>query len=152
MHKKKLPSAPQISIYNKSIMKKYFIAVCLCSIAVFYYSCKKGPGEGGRASIKGKVYAVNYDNGFVFQKDSGYFGGQKVYIIYGDEIAVGKSQDTNNDGAYEFTYLRKGKYKVYVYTKIGNGQLDSAVVQTGEITDKKQVLELPDFKIKTNKN
>ena len=133
-------------------MKKYFIIVYLFSIAVFYYSCKKGPGEGGRASIKGKVYTVNYDAQLLTKKDSGYLGGQKVYIIYGDETAVGSNQDSNNEGAYEFSFLRKGKYKVYVYSKVANGQLDSAIVQTGEITDKKQTLELPDFNIKTNKN
>ena len=121
-------------------------------ISLFIFSCKKGPGEGGRAVIKGKVYTVNYNTQMTFPLDSGYLGGQKVYIMYGDEIAVGKNQDTNNEGAYEFSYLRKGKYKVYVYSKIGNGQLDSAVVQSVEITDRKQVLELTDLKIKTNKN
>lgn len=116
------------------------------------YSCKKGPGEGGRASITGKVYTVNYNSTMTVPVDSGYLGGQKVNIIYGDETAVGKSEDTNNEGAYEFSYLRKGKYKVYLYTKTAQNMLDSAVVQEGEITEKKQVLELPDFRIKTNKN
>lgn len=133
-------------------MKKYFILVCLFSIAVFYYSCEKGPGEGGRASIKGKVWTVNYDAQLTTPRDSGFLGGQKVYIIYGDETAVGDNQDSNNEGAFEFKYLRTGSYKVYVYTKIVNGQLDSAVVWKGEVTDKKQVLILPDFNIKTNKN
>lgn len=84
--------------------------------------------------------------------DSGYLGGENVYIIYGDETAIGKSEDTNNEGAYEFMYLRKGKYKVYVYTKTAPNMLDSALVQEVEITENKQVLELPDFRIKTNKN
>ena len=123
----------------------------IVTLSVVETSCKKGPGEGGRASIKGKVYTVNYNSAMTFPMDSGYLGGQKVYIIYGDETAVGRSQDSNNEGAYEFSFLRKGKYKVYVYSKTKANQLDSAVVQTGEITDKKQVLELPDFKIKTNK-
>jgi hypothetical protein len=133
-------------------MKKYFTHICLLFIAVVYFSCKKGAGEGGRASIGGKVFTVNYDSQMIVAKDSGYLGGQKVYIIYGDETAVGESQDTNNDGAYEFVYLRKGKYKVYVYSKVANGMLDSAVVQEGEIKEKKEELLLPDFRIKTNKN
>lgn len=133
-------------------MKKYCILISLSALTVFYSACKKGPGEGGRASITGKVFTVNYDSQMIVKKDSGYLGGQKVYIIYGDETAVGESQDTNNEGAYEFVYLRKGKYKVYVYSKVANGLLDSAVVQEGEITEKKQELILPDFRIKTNKN
>ena len=134
-------------------MKNNLLAsICFFTLAIFLYCCKKDPGEGGRASIKGKIFTVNYNSTLVVPLDSGFIGGQKVHIIYGDETAVGKSQDSNNNGAYEFDFLRKGKYKVYVYTKTKNGMLDSAVVQTGEITDKKQVLELADFKIKTNKN
>ena len=124
----------------------------IITLSLLATSCKKGPGEGGRASITGKVYTVNYNSTMTVPVDSGYLGGQKVYILYGDETAVGKSQDTNNDGAFEFSYLRKGKYTVYIYSKTAPNQLDSAVVQTGEITDRKQVLELADFKIKTNKN
>lgn len=133
-------------------MKKHFFVACLFFISIMYVSCKKGPGEGGRASIKGRVYAVNYNSSMTIPVDSGYVGGQKVYIIYGDETAVGDNVDSNNEGAFEFLYLRKGKYKVYVFTKVGNAQLDSAVVQEVEITEKKQVLELSDFMIKTNKN
>ena len=134
-------------------MKKLIVSFpVIALIALCLFSCKKGPGEGGRASITGKVYSVNYNSTMTVPQDSGYLGGQKVYIIYGDETAVGKSQDTNNDGVFEFSYLRKGKYKVYVYSKIAPNQLDSAVVQEGEITDRKQMLALPDFNIKTNKN
>ncbi|TAL58778.1 MAG: hypothetical protein EPN85_10690 [Bacteroidetes bacterium] len=133
---------------------KSILAFCiLCTVyCVLLVSCKKGPGEGGRASIIGKVYTVNYNSTMTVAVDSGYLGGQKVNIIYGDEIAIGKSEDTNNEGAYEFSYLRKGKYKIYLYTKTAQNMLDSALVQEGEITEKKQVLELPDFRIKTNKN
>ena len=117
-----------------------------------FFSCKKDPGQGGRASITGKVYSVNYNATMSVPQDSGYIGAQKVYIIYGDETAVGDNQDTNNDGTFEFTFLRKGKYKLYVYSKTQPNHLDSSIVQMAEITDKKQLLVLPDFKIKTNKN
>jgi len=131
---------------------RYFLFASLLSLGIIIFSCKKGPGEGGRASITGKVYTVNYNSNLTVPQDSGYLGGQKVYIIFGDEIAVGKNQDTNNDGSFEFSYLRKGKYKIYVYSKTAANKLDSAIIQTGEITDKKQILVLADFKIKTNKN
>ena len=133
-------------------MRKFISFISLVALVSFLASCKKGPGEGGRASITGKVYTVNYNSVMTVPVDSGYLGGQKVYIIYGDETAVGDNQDSNNEGRFEFTFLRKGKYKVYVYSKTAPNQLDSAVVQECEITDKKQILELPDFRIKTNKN
>ncbi len=137
-------------------MKKSFVTYGIFSLAlaiiVSLFSCKKGPGDGGRASIKGKVFTVNYNSSFTVPQDSGYLGGQKVYIIYGDETAVGDNQDSNADGAFEFNYLRKGKYKVYVFTKTLANHLDSAVVQEVDITDRKQTVELQDFKIKTSKN
>ncbi len=132
-------------------MKKYFIIACLVSFAIVYGSCKKAEGTGGRASIKGKVYAVNYSNSLIVPVDSGYIGGQKIYIIFGDETAVGANQDTNPDGSFEFQYLRKGKYKVYTFSKTTANHLDTAMIQAAEITDKKQTVVLADFKIKTTK-
>ena len=128
------------------------ISICFFAISMLYYSCKKGPGQGGRASIKGKIYSVNYNAIMTVPQDSGYLGAQKVFIIFGDETAVGDNQDTNPDGSCEFTYLRKGKYKIYTYSKTLPNHLDSAVIQQVEITSNKQMLELPDFRIKTNKN
>ena len=132
---------------------KYFFFITMLAIGlIFVNSCKKGPGEGGRASIKGKVFTTNYNSSFTIPSDSGYIGGENVYIIYGDETMVGDNQDTNNEGAYEFKYLRKGRYKVYVFTKTAVNHIDTAIVQEIEIFDKKQVVELPDFRIRTTKN
>jgi hypothetical protein len=123
-----------------------------CLFAMLLVSCKKGPGEGGRATINGKVFAVNYNSAMTVPQDSGYIGGQKVYIIYGDENAVGDNIDTDNNGSFEFQYLRKGTYKVYVFSKTSPNKLDSAMLQKVEITEKKAIVTLADFKIKTNKN
>ena len=137
-------------------MKKSFLTRGLLLFTLFLvislFACKKGPGDGGRASIKGKVFTVNYNSSFTVPQDSGYLGAQKVYIIYGDETAVGDNQDSNNDGGFEFNFLRKGKYKVYVFTKTLVNHLDSAVVKEVTITDRTQTVEIPDFKIKTSKN
>lgn len=137
-------------------MKITFVTKRILFIALFIvvslFSCKKGPGDGGRASIKGKVFSVNYNSSYTVPQDSGYLGGQKVYLIYGDETAIGDDQDSNNDGAFEFNYLRKGKYKVFVYTKTLANHLDSAVVMEVEVSDRKQTIELSDFRIKTSKN
>lgn len=136
---------------KKSILIKGISFFIIFGVA-FLISCKKGPGDGGRASIKGKVFTVNYNSAFTVPQDSGYLGAQKVYIIYGNETAVGDNQDTNNDGSFEFNFLRKGKYKVYVFTKTLANHIDSAVVKEVEITDRTQTVEIPDFKIKTSKN
>lgn len=132
-------------------MQKTFIILSLLFIS-FLLACTKGPGTGGRATIKGKVYTHNYNSSFVLQ-DSGYLGAQKVYIKYGDQVGIGNDVDTDNEGIYVFPYLRKGTYTIYTYSKtLQNNQLDSVVIQTVTIADRKETVELPDFEIITFKN
>lgn len=133
-------------------MQKNRFMLLLSMLLLLAAACTKGPGVGGRASIKGKVFAHNYSNSFLLN-DSGYIGGQKVYIKYGDEPGVGDDVDTDNTGTFYFPYLRKGKYTLYVYSKrLTNNTLDSAVVQTITISDRKEEVELPQFNIITFKN
>lgn len=58
---------------------------------------------------------------------------------------------TSFDGSFEFRYLRPGSYRVFVYSKDVSGSVSVPptfeVMQTVEITDKKQIIELPDFEI-----
>jgi hypothetical protein len=133
-------------------MKRF--GIFACAMLVIFAACKKGPGTGGRATLKGKVYAVNLANGLFTFKDSGYVADEKVYLCYGDENAIGDNQTTSFDGSFRFDYLRTGKYKVWVVSKkfLGVGQLDTIIKQEIEITSKTQELALPDFRIYTNKN
>jgi hypothetical protein len=133
-------------------MKIRFYFLAILSVFILNMACKKGPGVGGRATITGKVYARNFSSSFV-QNDSGYLGGQKVYIKYGDDPGVGDDVETDLNGTYSFDYLREGKYTVYVYSKqLINNLLDISVTQTVEITKKKEEKVLPDFDIITFKN
>ena len=117
-------------------------------IAIGINSCKKEAGEGGNSSIRGKVYATNYDKNMILISDSGYRGEEDVYIIYGGEFSYGDRQKSNYDGAFEFKYLRKGKYKVYVYSKsFITMSADSIALREVEITEKKQSIELADIRI-----
>ncbi|HOZ50732.1 MAG TPA: hypothetical protein PLU17_02670 [Chitinophagaceae bacterium] len=114
--------------------------------------CTKGPGTGGRASIKGRIFAKNYDKDY-FLIDSGYFGGVKVYINYGDQVGVGDDVDSDQDGNFLFPYLRPGNYTVYVYSKkLSNNTLDSAVVKKVTISERKEEVDLSRIDINTFKN
>jgi hypothetical protein len=125
-------------------MQKTFMILSLLFIS-FFLACTKGPGTGGRATIKGKVYARNYQSTPIAIADSGYLGAQKV--------GIGNDVDTDNEGIYVFPYLRKGTYTIYTYSKtFQNNQLDSVAIQTVTIADRKETVELPDFEIITFKN
>lgn len=92
-----------------------FLLLLIFSLS--FASCKKGAGEGGNASIVGKVVTKHY-HPFGDSIQGEYAGAfLDVYIIYGDEESYGEKTETNPEGNFEFRYLRPGKYKVYTYSK-----------------------------------
>ena len=131
------------------MVKKIIFSLGIIAIMA---ACKKGPGEGGRAFIKGKVYVKNYTappGPFTLQ-DEYYAQGENVYIIYGDEAGVGKSVKTSYDGSYQFEYLRKGKYVVYALSDDTSSTINSKTVgikQIVEIKNATETLTLPDIEI-----
>ncbi|MFN8863033.1 MAG: hypothetical protein ACK500_09050 [Flavobacteriales bacterium] len=108
-----------MQIYLRNILSAAFALVVLTLIS----GCRKEAGEGGVASIRGKVrkevrlvlsnpataqYTVNAAD-------------QDVYIIYGDNVSPDDRIWTNYKGEFEFMNLREGKYTVYVYSRDTTG-------------------------------
>jgi len=99
-------------------MKKYFLYLSILSLV--FLSCEKGPGEGGRTSIIGKVFAEEWDDiSYTQHYDSldHWAADEDVFIIYGDDASYGDRIRTGPDGVFEFKYLREGDYTVYVYSE-----------------------------------
>ena len=97
---------------------KIFKHILLFSIlAVFLLSCEKTEGEGGTASIKGKVYVINYNSELTFIRAEYYGPDEDVYIVYGSDEVYSDKFSTHHDGTFLFKYLRKGHYTLYVYSK-----------------------------------
>lgn len=124
--------------------------------SLLFYGCEKSAGEGGTSRIVGKVYAHKYNASFTYKFGSYYEPDEKVFLVYDDDITAGEDVDTNYDGTYEFKYLRKGKYKIYVYSKDSTGayQLKAnvnapeiPVIRNAEITKKGQTVIVPDIEI-----
>lgn len=85
------------------------------------YSCKKDAGVGGTGTIKGKVQVKDY-NGNVFTGNIFDGADYDVYIIYGGENSFYDDKITTSyDGSFEFRYLRKGDYKIFVYSQDVDG-------------------------------
>ena len=128
-------------------MKKFIVCIFLVALIPFS-SCKKGPGSGGRATIKGKVWTRKHDIGYTAVLNQYNSADEPVYIVYGNEVNYGDKVSTNYNGEYEFNYLRKGNYKVYVYSNdsaaIHDGNATApkvAVIKEISITDKKQMVD-----------
>lgn len=113
------------------------IQLCLLMLLVLLAgtSCKKEEGKGGKLTIKGKVYANYYNKSFTEKRYSEYVSDRDVFIMYGDETVNGDDTKTAADGSFEFRYLYKGKYKIYVYSTDKITQLQTVVVKEVELTD-----------------
>jgi hypothetical protein len=135
-------------------MNKQYTYFCIMMVALilFVSACKKPAGPGGKATIKGKVYAYDYDNTQNYLISKGYSAGTKVYIVYGDDKVIGGNVTTTTDGSFEFKYLNKGKYKVFVNSvdtsyKVKGNDTEVPVIKEVNISDAKKSVTLEDFVI-----
>jgi hypothetical protein len=107
-------------------------------------SCKKEPGIGGDASIRGRVYVKHYNGTFSNLIAEYYAPDVYVHIIFGTDVSYGKRIKTSYDGGFEFKYLYEGNYKIYSYSidsaAVVNGiyKPDSAVIKEVNISERKQ--------------
>jgi len=95
-------------------MKK--IIALIMVLTLNFMGCEKPPGPGGNSSIRGKVTLYLYDASTnTFSKK---FPGanRDVFIIYGNDYSYGDRTRTDYEGDFEFKYLRKGEYTIYVYS------------------------------------
>jgi hypothetical protein len=128
-----------------SLFKKAQLFRVLFFVAVFttLNSCKKAPGAGGNSTITGTVWTEDWNSNFT-QKNGEYNAVDEwVYIIYGDDKSYSDRIRTNYNGEYEFMYLRKGKYKIYTYSKDNTLQSPSgemSIVKDVEIKGKKETV------------
>lgn len=136
-------------------MKKFLLFLSVSAIFSLSSSCNKSAGQGGTSIIKGKVYVQNYNSSGT-AITSEYFGQDfDVYIIYGaDGTYFNDKIATSYDGSFEFPYLAKGKYQIFVYSKCFNtvqnpcpsGQ--ETVLVSAEITENKSTVDVGTITIK----
>ncbi len=95
-------------------MKTIFSLTVLLTLSLVLHSCKKVEGPGGTSTIKGVIQAELYNT--VGTKIGEYPKElEDVYIVYGDGTTYSDKFTTSYDGSFQFDYLQKGKYSVFVY-------------------------------------
>jgi hypothetical protein len=126
----------------KKLLKFCMLITCLGTLL---FSCKKPPGEGGKASIRGTIWVEDWNSGFTV-KNGEYAGFDRdVFIIYGNDVSYSDKTRANYNGEFEFKYLRKGKYKVYVYSRDKTLQSSSgeiSIVNEIEIKEKRETIKM----------
>ena len=121
------------------------MAILLTSGLFLAVSCTKDPGEGGSSKIIGKVYVREYTPGFTFLLSEYWAQDMDIYIIYGDGVTYNERIRTGPNGDFEFPYLRKGKYRIYVYSADSTLTSPSgtvAIYSDAEITKNRQTVDV----------
>ncbi len=122
------------------------VSFLICVISLFFFSCQDQPGEGGRASIQGKVFVKDFNGNCTVLLDSFYGIDEEVFIIAGDDPSYFERVRTGPDGTFWFPYLRKGKYEVYALSEPCNvaGELEAVSIRV-EIKDRKEEIVTEDI-------
>ncbi len=124
-------------------MKQLLISLgFLCLIS----ACKKEAGEGGNSVIQGKILERTYTAFPTIYSDKAALE-KDVYIIYGDDNSTFDDRTrTSFDGSFKFEFLRKGKYRIFVYTEdtvLTNFGKDVPIFLDTEIKKNKSEVNLP---------
>jgi len=130
------------------IKKLYFVLIVL--FLMVHFSCKKEAGEGGMASITGKLIVEDYDNTFTILRSVYPAKGEMVFIVYGNDKGVSDNTRTSYDGTFEFKYLRKGSYKVFAVSKDTSDRISNKTIEVlreVQITEKSKTYTLEDLHI-----
>ncbi len=109
-------------------------------------SCNKAPGEGGFATIRGKIYIYKVNGTFTDTLEEYYGFEERVYLVYGSADSTYDADfRTSFDGSFEFNYLTPGQYTIFGYSECagcgGPGHLEY-VDTTVTITDKKETIDV----------
>ena len=125
-------------------MKKTLICIVMI---IMIASCDKNEGEGGLATIRGRVLVKEYNSTFTVLQDTYYAQDEDVFIIYGDEKSVSDRVRTTYDGWFEFRFLRPGRYEVYCYSKDSTLQTlaEIPVIREVQINGRKEVVEVEEM-------
>jgi hypothetical protein len=131
-------------------MKKILTALLIVLLGVFAISCKKNPGPGGRAMVKGKLLSGNFHSPDVPVGQDDGEPDERVYLIYGDRTDGGLDDDqrTSHNGSFEFKFLRKGKYQLFAYSQDPNLPSSSSqtpVIREFEITSGRETIDIDDL-------
>lgn len=100
------------------------LAACILSAG-----CKKDPGPGGKASIRGRIYVKDYNTSVTTLLSEYYGAGENVYICYGEDQTASNDVNSGADGSFEFKYLRTGHYTIFVMTR------DTSIKYSGADTE-----------------
>lgn len=79
-------------------------------------ACEKEPGFGGNARITGNVFVQDYNPTYTIKIGEYPGADREVYIMAEGQLTPLDRIRANYQGNFDFNYLYKGKYTIYVYS------------------------------------
>lgn len=127
----------------KIIKRTLQISLAFAGVLFLFPSCSKVEGPGGSSSIVGKIHVNVYDiaGNLINDYDA---PDEDIYLVYGGgDGFYDDDLKTSHDGTFEFNYLQKGTYKLFVYQDCNScASGKEAVFVDVEITDKKTTTDI----------
>jgi hypothetical protein len=74
--------------------------------------------DGGTSTITGRVFGKNYNSTYTYLQGTGYAPNIDVYINYGTSSGYHDKVETDANGYYTFTHLRKGTYRIFMFSDV----------------------------------
>lgn len=114
---------------------------------ILFASCEKLPGEGGQASVTGRVWIDQYNK--IGEIEASYAApDERVYIIYGENELYDDEMRTHYDGRFAFDYLKAGTYTVFCYSDCDTCESGvEALTKTITLESNKDIQDIGDLKI-----
>ena len=103
-------------------------ALVMAGAGLLLSSCEKPEGPGGKAAIRGQVMVRSYDRQFRVLQSTYAAADEDVYILYGSSQTISDDRTTSPEGNFEFRYLSKGDYTIFLYSKDSTGSSPSGEV------------------------
>lgn len=117
---------------------------------MIFSGCKKTEGEGGLASVSGKLHTKEYYKDRQTIISEYYQPDEDVFIVYGDDETISDNTKTDQNGFYRFKYLQPGNYTVFAYSDDLSGMENSGkkvVSKTITVAKRKEDVSVPDLEI-----
>jgi hypothetical protein len=85
--------------------------------ALILVSCENPEGFGGTGSISGTITEYFYSDDYSSQIYQQPAVDEEVFILFGDDNALGDRVNTGMNGEFRFDYLYPGNYQIYYRSK-----------------------------------
>jgi len=134
---------------RKNSFSGFNIFIALFLICCMAISCEKSEGFGGTASISGTVTEHFYNDDYSLLIHERAAVDEEVFIVFGDDKALGNRVRTNQNGQFMFKYLFPGQYEVYIISGDPASELNldvekawKVVLDKGEDLDMGELLKM----------